>query len=106
MSNESATRNYTIELVALRYKSLQGSEMKHITGRVREVLLHAYPALKYFPRHLLIHCHKHDGGLANSMNWAVPGQTSTLQPTTQHMGTALCKRFNLDEALQDIPSSL
>lgn len=75
--------------------------MKWITAIVREVLLCASPALKHFPRHLPKHCYKEDLGMENSLNWAILGQTSTLHPTSQHVGIAFCKGLNSHEALQD-----
>lgn len=87
-------------------KIYKGSEVKWITGIVREVLLCASPALKHFPKHQPKHCYKQDPGLENCLNWAVLGQTITLQLTLQHVGIAFCKGFNSSEALQDTLSSL
>lgn len=58
MSNEIATCNYTVELIALGYKSLQRFRNEVDHRKSEGYVTTAYPALKYFPRHLLVHCHK------------------------------------------------
>lgn len=52
---------------------------------------------------LLVHCYEQDPGLEESLNQAIQGQPSVLQPPP--MGTAYCKGFDFDEVLQYIQSS-